>query len=99
MPKKSEQIAKRIETLYCLAYDTDCTVDLVNGKTHETITLDKYAIKAGFLAGLAAAGSIVDDVSAGDSTRIAECYKQAILAAGKAYVEMTLDESGVVDHG
>lgn len=99
MPRKSEEIARRIEVLFDFADDVECTIELRNMGTGETIKPDVKAVKAGLLAGLAAASVIADDVINDEETPIEETYKYTVGAAGKTYIEMMLQESGVVDHG
>lgn len=99
MPRKSEEIARRIDVLFDFADDAECTIELRNMGTGETVTPDAKAVKAGLLAGLAAASVIADDVMNGEETPIEETYKATVGLAGKSYLETMLAEAGVVDHG
>lgn len=90
MSKKTEKISKQLETLYGLAYDTEAKIELVNAKTNETMIPAPCAIKAGFLAGLVAAGTIVDNVASGTEPHIEEAYKAAMIDAGANYVHLIL---------
>lgn len=99
MPRKSEEIARRIDVLFDFADDAECTIELRNMGTGETVTPDAKAVKAGLLAGLAAASVIADDVMNGEETPIEETYKYTVGAAGKSYLETMLAEACVVDHG
>lgn len=99
MPRKSEEIAHRIAVLFDFADDAECTIELRNMGTGETIKPDVKAVKAGLLAGLAAASVIADDVMNDEETPIEETYKYTVGAAGKTYIEMMLKESGAMNHG
>ena len=99
MSRKSEEIVHRIDVLFDFADGAECTIELRNMGTGETVTPDAKAVKAGLLAGLAAASIIAYDVMNGEEKPIEETYKSTVGLAGKSYIEMMLQESCVVDHG
>lgn len=98
--KELEKALCNLAALHAFAYDCECRLELVNGDTHESIKPDPAAIKAGFIAGLVAAASIVRGANPHEA--LPERVGAAMYIAGKVYLEETLpcgEESDVVQHG
>lgn len=98
--KELEKALCSLAALHAFAEDCECCLELVNGETHESIKPDPTAIKAGFIAGIVAAASIVRGANLHEA--LPERVGAAMCVAGKVYLEETLargEESDVVQHG
>lgn len=94
------KVIEELAQLRGFAYDCECALELVNGETHESMKPDPAAIKAGFIAGIVAAASIVRGTNPHEA--LPEQVGAAMCVAGKVYLEETLargEESDVVQHG
>lgn len=94
------KVIEELQQLHGFAYDCECCLELVNGETHESMKPDPAAIKAGFIAGIVAAASIVRGTNQHEA--LPEQVGAAMCVAGKVYLEETLErgeESDVVQHG
>ena len=94
------KVIEELAQLHGFAYDCECALELVNGETHESMKPDPAAIKAGFIAGIVAAASIVRGTNPHEA--LPEQVGAAMCVAGKVYLEETLargEESDVVQHG
>lgn len=94
------KVIEELQQLHGFAYDCECALELVNGETHESMKPDPAAIKAGFIAGIVAAASIVRGTNPHEA--LPEQVGAAMCVAGKVYLEETLtrgEESDVVQHG
>lgn len=94
------KVIEELQQLHGFAYDCECHLELVNGETHESMKPDPAAIKAGFIAGIVAAASIVNGTN--PHKALSEQVGAAMVVAGKVYLEETLgrgEESDVVQHG
>ena len=94
------KVIEELQQLHGFAYDCECALELVNGETHESMKPDPAAIKAGFIAGIVAAASIVRGTNPHEA--LPEQVGDAMCVAGKVYLEETLargEESDVVQHG
>ena len=94
------KVIEELAQLHGFAYDCECALELVNGETHESMKPDPAAIKAGFIAGIVAAASIVRCTNPHEA--LPEQVGAAMCVAGKVYLEETLargEESDVVQHG
>jgi ammonia channel protein AmtB len=94
------KVIEELQQLHGFAYDCECCLELVNGETHESMKPDPAAIKAGFIAGIVAATSIVRGTNPHEA--LPEQVGAAMCVAGKVYLEETLargEESDVVQHG
>lgn len=94
------KVIEELQQLHGFAYDCECCLELVNGETHESMKPDPAAIKAGFIAGIVAATSIVGGTNPHEA--LPEQVGAAMCVAGKVYLEETLargEESDVVQHG
>lgn len=98
--KELEKALDNLAALHAFAKDCECCLELVNGETHESVKPDPAAIKAGFIAGIVAAASIVRGTNPHEV--LPERVGAAMFVAGKTYLEETLpcgEESDVVQHG
>lgn len=98
--KELEKALDNLAALHAFAKDCECCLELVNGETHESVKPDPAAIKAGFIAGIVAAASIVRGTNPHEA--LPEQVGAAMCVAGKVYLEETLErgeESDVVQHG
>jgi len=94
------KVIEELAQLHGFACDCECALELVNGETHESMKPDPAAIKAGFIAGIIAAASIVKGTNPHEA--LPEQVGAAMYVAGKVYLEETLargEESDVVQHG
>lgn len=94
------KVIEELAQLHGFAYGCECALELVNGETHESMKPDPAAIKAGFIAGIVAAASIVSGTNPHEA--LPEQVGAAMCVAGKVYLEETLargEESDVVQHG
>lgn len=94
------KVIEELQQLHGFSYDCECCLELVNGETHESVKPDPAAIKAGFIAGIVAAASIVRGANPHEA--LPERVGAAMYIAGKVYLEETLargEESDVVQHG
>lgn len=94
------KVIEELQRLHGFAYECECCLELVNGETHESMKPDPAAIKAGFIAGIVAAASIVRGTNPHEA--LPEQVGAAMCVAGKVYLEETLargEESDVVQHG
>lgn len=97
---EKSKVIEELAQLHGFAYDCECALELVNGETHESMKPDPAAIKAGFIAGIVAAASIVRGTNPHEA--LPEQVGAAMCVAGKVYLEETLtrgEESDVVQHG
>lgn len=98
--KELKKALDNLEALHHFAKDCECCLELVNGETHESMKPDSAAIKAGFMAGIVAAYSIVN--GSNPHNELSDQIGAAMYVAGKTYLEETLpcgEESDVVQHG
>lgn len=93
----SGKVEAELDALLALAEACECRLELVNAITHETTMPEPDAIKAGFIAGVTAAGAIATGATKGVSAYAR--LMAALSMAGKVYLEEHLGRKAAETDG